>query len=233
MVEYKTEADLRKEDPIETFERPIPGSSLTSEEGLYPFEGPQEYTDPEDVIEYYSEKLSDPRIVDNVMLLLELGFPISTLAKTMLTTAQMAGLHSIDISLILTKQNVLTQMLKDIGDEAGINYTTGDEPDEKEVKAKRDEVLSALIRKALKEEERSGIDEGTELMRDSLEMLDDPVERLNPGFSEPPTPPSEGFDTPDFLKPREEEEERKKGFGADYAMGDEAPAKGLMSRRIM
>ena len=124
-------------------------------------------------------------------------------------------------------------MIKDIGDEAGINYTTGDEPDEKEVKAKRDEVLSALIRKALKEEERSGIDEGTELMRDSLEMLDDPVERLNPGFSEPPMPPSEGFDTPDFMKPKEEEEERKKGFGADYAMGDEAPAKGLMSRRMM
>ena len=149
-MELKTEEYLKKNDPIETFERAVPGSSLTSEEGLYPYEGPQEYSDPEDVVEYYTEKLSNPEVVDNIMILLELGFPISTLAKTLLTTSQMAGIHSIDISLILSKKNVITNMLKTIGDEAGINYTTGEEPNKEDDSLRKREILSALIRKSLK-----------------------------------------------------------------------------------
>lgn len=229
-MELKTEEYLKKNDPIETFERAVPGSSLTSEEGLYPYEGPQEYSDPEDVVEYYTERLSNPEVVDNIMILLELGFPISTLAKTLLTTSQMAGIHSIDISLILSKKNVITNMLKTIGDEAGIKYTTGEEPNKEDDSLRKREILSALIRKSLKEEERSGSDEGTEIMRDSLNMLDNPVKTMNPEFEF--TPPSMGEDdvVPDgginpMLKPPEETE-----YGNDFAGNEQPTTQGLMSR---
>ena len=232
-MELKTEEYLKKNDPIETFERAIPGSSLTSEEGLYPYEGPQEYSDPEDVVEYYTERLSSPEVVDNIMILLELGFPISTLAKTLLTTSQMAGIHSIDISLILSKKNVITNMLKTIGDEAGIKYTTGEEPNKEDDSLRKREILSALIRKSLKEEERSGSDEGTEIMRDSLNMLDNPVETMNPGFQF--TPPSMGEDevvpedgiNPMFQPPEETE------YGKDYASNEPSTTQGLMSRETI
>ena len=229
-MELKTEEYLKKNDPIETFERAVPGSSLTSEEGLYPYEGPQEYSDPEDVVEYYTEKLSNPEVVDNIMILLELGFPISTLAKTLLTTSQMAGIHSIDISLILSKKNVITNMLKTIGDEAGINYTTGEEPNKEDDSLRKREILSALIRKSLKEEERSGSDEGTEIMRDSLNMLDNPVETMNPGFQF--KSPSMGEDNvvPDgginpMIEPPKEIE-----YGKDFASNEPSTTQGLMSR---
>ena len=75
------EMQLTEEDVVENagkFERPIPGQSLTNDpDSPLPFEGPAEFTDQEDVLNYYFELLTAEDKFEDVMDLLEDGTPVN------------------------------------------------------------------------------------------------------------------------------------------------------------
>ena len=164
---------------------PIPGQSLTDEPKNYPWERPTEITDPREAIKFHVDGLTEPTAIDNIIELLQIGMPVSTLAKTALTTAQMEGIHTVDVSLII--RDVIQEEIVSIAEEAGIEYLMGDEPDETELKEKEEQQILALIRKRLKSIEPGSEedDSGVELMRQSADMLEAPDDMEDDYVDEP------------------------------------------------
>ena len=72
---------------------PIPGQSLTAELGGRPWQKPPQYITPEQALEHYIPRLTDPEVYDQLLDVLELGIPAMTIAETMQLGGVMEGLH--------------------------------------------------------------------------------------------------------------------------------------------
>jgi hypothetical protein len=154
----------------EVFNRPIPGQSLTDEPKNYPWERPPEITNPNEVIRYHLDRISDPKIIDNVFFALDMGIPVKILTDSMMTGAVGKGVHSIDNSL-LVERTVRKAVMK-MADAAGVQYK--ETFDDEELSAT--EKAAMLVRAVDKtpEEER---DEGYELLK---EMSDTATSEAEP-----------------------------------------------------
>ena len=126
---------------------PIPGQSLTDEPKNFPWENPPEISDSNEALRYHIERLSNPEVLEDFYTLIELGYPLLSLAESMLTVAVMEGIHSIDVSLSLSP--VLYKQLVEVAEEADLTYKTGLEPDETAKEEKEKDKLEALLRKEL------------------------------------------------------------------------------------
>ena len=151
---------------------PIPGQSLTDEPKNYPWERPPEITDPRQAVKFHIEGLNEPDALDNIVELMQMGLPVRALAKTALTTAQMEGIHSVDVSLII--RDAVYEELITIAEEAGVDYVTGDEPSEAEAKAKEEQETLVMLRKKLREIDPDSPedDAGVEFMRQAADTLE-------------------------------------------------------------
>jgi hypothetical protein len=118
--------------------------------------------------------LSSPESLDNMVELIQMGVPLRALAKTALTTAQMEGIHSVDVSLIIG--DVVFEELVSIAEEAGLDYKTGDEPSELEAKEREDKLVLAMLRKKLDALDPESEDTGEEMMRQVETMMAEPQE---------------------------------------------------------
>ena len=138
-----------------TFERPIPGQSLTAEPRSQAFERPPEITDPIEAIDAHIANLSKDGAMEDVLYFLEFGIDLVTLVQGILRSAVMEGIHSIDVSLIIAP--VLHEYIKGFAEIAKIEYDEGFEDAEgKKVLAyKRDVARAKNMLKKLKEEKNS------------------------------------------------------------------------------
>lgn len=146
---------------------PIPGQSLTDTPKNYPWERPAEITDPREAIKFHIDGINKPEALDNIIEMLQIGVPLNALAETALTTAQMEGIHSVDVSLIIG--DVIKEELISIAEEAGIDYVTGDEPDKADVKEKEEQEVLALLRKKIGAADE--MDAGVEMMQQTADMM--------------------------------------------------------------
>ena len=98
----------------------------------------------------------------------------------------MEGIHSVDVSLIIG--DVIYEELVSIAEEAGLDYTTGDEPSEFEMQEKEDKQVLALLRKKLDAVEpgSEADDAGVETMRQVEDMLAEPQEEEQQDTEEMP-----------------------------------------------
>ena len=151
----------------DVFSAPIPGQSLTDEPKNYPWERPPEIVDPREAIKFHIDGINKPEALDNIIEMLQLGIPVNALSKTALTTAQMEGIHSVDVSLII--RDVIKEELISIAEEAGIDYVTGDEPSKMDVKEKEEQEVLALLRKKI--DEADEMDAGVEMMQQTADMM--------------------------------------------------------------
>ena len=126
---------------------PIPGMGLTHEVGGRPWQKPPQYNTVEEALEYYIPRFSDPKVVDQLLDVMELGIPLTTIADAMQSSAVMEGMHTIDVGLLAMP--VLIEMMAYIGDESGVEYKLGLEEriDEDEIS----DTKIALAMKRLKE----------------------------------------------------------------------------------
>ena len=102
------------------FDRVPPGYSLTQEPKGTPFQNPPEITDPEEAAMYHLDKMNDAQAFEDIGFFLEEGVDIPTLVQGITRGGVMAGIHSIDVSLIISP--VLHEFIKDVGDVLGIDY---------------------------------------------------------------------------------------------------------------
>ena len=73
---------------VSPFARPIPGASLTSKLGKYPYENPPELVELKDVMNHYMSKLADQEVLDDFALLCELGIPLKPIVKSLVQSQQ-------------------------------------------------------------------------------------------------------------------------------------------------
>jgi hypothetical protein len=161
----------------DVFSAPIPGQSLTDEPKNYPWERPPEITDPREAIKFHLDGINKPEALDNIIEMLQIGVPVKALAETAMTTAQMEGIHSVDVSLII--KDVVKEELISIAEEAGIDYATGDEPSEIDIKEKEEKQVLALLRKKIGAADE--MDAGVEMMQQTADMMsseDEPQEDI-------------------------------------------------------
>jgi hypothetical protein len=105
------------------FERPIPGQSLTTTPRNAPYERPPEIADPELAIQMHLARLTDPEVMEEAMFHLEMGMDLVSLTEGYLRSAVMAGVHSVDVSLIAAP--VIHEYIKSTADALGIEYEEG------------------------------------------------------------------------------------------------------------
>lgn len=108
-----------------SFDRPIPGQGMTSELGARPWEKPPQYTTVDEALSYYLPKLSDDEFAKNLINVMEMGVPITSLANTIQMSSVMEGRHSVDVGILILP--VLIEAMRFIGDSANIEYVVGNE----------------------------------------------------------------------------------------------------------
>lgn len=107
----------------QSFDRPIPGQSLTAELGSRPWQQPYELTDVEETAEYYIAQIANDKFSKALIHTMKTGVPLTTIANSMQLVGVMEGKHSVDVGILVLPVIMETMML--IGDSANVEYTSG------------------------------------------------------------------------------------------------------------
>lgn len=134
---------------------PIPGQSLTAELGARPWQQPSQYSTVEEAIDYYVTRIESEEVTTQLLDVLEMGVPVTTVANAMQSSSVMEGKHTVDVGMLVLP--VIIELISLIADAAKIKYTSGLEGD--------DRVRGSLVDKAVmklnaKKDEKD--EEGTE-----------------------------------------------------------------------
>jgi hypothetical protein len=133
------------------FDAPIPGMSLTAELGGRPWQNPSQYTTVDEAIEYYLDRMSSDEFNQQLVEIMEAGIPLTTLANTIQMASVMDGKHNIDVGMLVIP--VLIEMMRLVGDSAGIDYNVGiDNPEKDLTRSSLLAKVSSKIKKELSEE---------------------------------------------------------------------------------
>lgn len=123
---------------------PIPGMSLTDEPKKYPWERPPELVAPEDVAEYYLDKLSNEEAMKSVLDVLVVGqLNLRELVEGMMRLGVSKGLHTIDAGLIVAP--LVHKTIKMVADAVDIEYDEG--LVDKKAKDKQEKARTRLLTK--------------------------------------------------------------------------------------
>lgn len=144
----------------------IPGNSLTVEPGSVPWEQPPKLVTIEEVAQFYTESLSRPEVIEEILLAVKRGAPIFSLANMFIKMGLMKGVHTIHVGFLVTP--IIVEIIKTFADINGIKYVVTN--DEKMNKSK----ISPSVARDIVKEIRSQIKENPEVKLDE-EVLE-PVE---------------------------------------------------------
>jgi|TARA_R110001583_G_C5551589_1_gene400364 hypothetical protein len=109
--------------PEALIDAPIAGQSLTSEVGGWPWEQPPQYTTVEETLEFYLPRLTEPTLQNELMNVIEMGLPLTTIANALQQGAVMQGTHSLDIGILVMP--VIMEMLAYLAEQRGIEFNMG------------------------------------------------------------------------------------------------------------
>lgn len=108
-----------------SFDAPIPGMSLTTEPGNRPWEQPPRFTDVEDVIEHYIDRIGDESRTDEMMMILEQNIPVNMLVDTLISAGVMEGVHTVESGLLASP--VISEYIQAVADIEGVSYVVSSE----------------------------------------------------------------------------------------------------------
>ena len=109
--------------PEALIDAPIAGQSLTSEVGGWPWEQPPQYSTVEEALEFYLPRLTEPTLQNDLMNVIEMGLPLTTIANALQQGAVMQGTHSLDVGILVMP--VIMEMLAYLAEERGIKFNMG------------------------------------------------------------------------------------------------------------
>ena len=121
---------------------PIPGMSLTAPLGGRPWQQPPQMSSVEEAIDYYLPKLMDREFLPELLTIIELGVPLTTIANSFQLASVMEGKHSIDIGVLVLP--VLVEMMITIAEANEVEYVSGME------RSKEDRLSNAQVALAKK-----------------------------------------------------------------------------------
>ena len=97
---------------------PIPGQSLTAELGARPWQQPSQYSTVEEAIDYYVTRMESEEVTTQLLDVLEMGVPVTTVANAIQSSSVMEGKHTVDVGMIVLP--VLIEFISLIADTANI-----------------------------------------------------------------------------------------------------------------
>jgi hypothetical protein len=153
----------------QSFDRPIPGMGMTAELGGRPWQTPPTYATIEETSDYYIERMANPAFKEQLLDVMEMGVPLSTLANTIQMASVMEGLHTVDVGMLVIPILVEAMML--IGDAADVKYVTGME----DTKSERPALTGRIITE-LKSKQGNAEDMPTEEVVEEVEQEQDSEE---------------------------------------------------------
>ena len=113
-----------------SFDAPIPGMSLTHELGARPWQTPAQFPSVDEAIEYYMNSMTSEEFMEQLIDIMEMGVPVTTIANSLQLGSVMEGKHSVDVGMLVVP--LLIELIMMLGDSAGIEYDTGlQNPDKK------------------------------------------------------------------------------------------------------
>ena len=160
---------------------PIAGQSLTAEINGRPWLNPPQKVSVDDAIEYYLDRMSSEEFTDQLVDVLEMGVPVTTLANTIQLGSVMDGVHSVDTGMLVMP--FIMEMIMLVGDSSGVKYDSGLENPNK---GKTRDTLLESVRRELEqrkeEKEAMLFDEDEEIINEeeSMEMPQEIVEEDEP-----------------------------------------------------
>ena len=110
------------------FSGPVPGQAMTAGEKSRPWLNPPKYNTVEEAMEYYIKKLEDPDFVPELLTVIELGVPLTTLANTMQLASVMEGKHSIDVGMLAIP--ILVELMSNMAEANQVPFKSGMEREE-------------------------------------------------------------------------------------------------------
>lgn len=134
----------------DVFTAPIPGESLTTEPGSRPWEQPPQFTTVEEATEHYIRAMSGDAFREQLMDVLEMNVPVTTLADTIQTSGVMKGLHTVDVGILIMP--VIMEMIMYLGDEEGVKYVKGTDGNNRQLEKAREDMLVLKAKRELEKE---------------------------------------------------------------------------------
>lgn len=137
---------------------PIPGMSLTTTPGDRPWENPPSLVTIEDAMEYYASKILGNREVhDQLLDVLELGFPVSNLASILQKNSVMNGVHTLDVGMLVLP--VIEELIMAVADMNGVTYVPSAEAVAKSLSISPREARKAVEKMKKSKEQPSTVEE--------------------------------------------------------------------------
>lgn len=156
---------------VSQFSAPIPGQSLTSKPNERRWERPPEYSTTEETMQFYMKHLSKPDVVDDMMVALQVGFPVKPLVKAMRITNTMEGKHTLDVGLLV--EPFLVKFISATAESLDVPYELEQENKEQIDDNKENRRISILLQHAMdKNEATAEQDEGVALLQKVAQNLD-------------------------------------------------------------
>jgi hypothetical protein len=106
---------------FDLFQAPIPGQSLTQEQGGAPFEHPPQFTDPNDALEYMFDKLTEARQVVRLVLMVKKGVPVEYIARAIVFQGFSSGKWTPDVAMLMLR--IVMAMIISIVVQKGVKPT--------------------------------------------------------------------------------------------------------------
>lgn len=153
--------------PQVMIDAPIAGQALTAELGGRPWQQPPQYATVEEALDYYIPRIMEPTLQDDLMNVIELGIPLTTIADALQSGGTMEGKHSIDVGILIMP--VLIETLAYLAEEQDVEYVMGTEI---ETDGKPSSAAVALAIKKIKAKSNEPVEEEPE---EQMEMeLEEP-----------------------------------------------------------
>lgn len=111
------------DSPAGVFDAPIPGMAMTHELGARPWQNPPQHTTVEEAIEYYVPRMANDEFSEQLLDVMQMGIPLTTIANTIMISGVMDGKHSADVGILIMP--VLIEMMQFLGDNANVEYKSG------------------------------------------------------------------------------------------------------------
>jgi len=156
---------------VSQFNAPVPGQSLTSKPGERRWERPPEYSTAEEAMQFYMKHLTKPDVLDDMMVALQVGFPVKPLVKAMRIANTMEGKHTLDVGLLV--EPVLVKFISATAESLDVPYQVEQEDKDKISNDKENNRISILLQHAMDQNEATAEeDEGVALLQEVAQNLD-------------------------------------------------------------
>ena len=153
---------------------PIPGMSLTAPVGGRPWQQPPQMATVEESIDYYINKIMDREFLPELLTIIELGVPLTTIANSFQLASVMEGKHSIDVGVLVLP--VLVELMITVAEANEIEYVSGME------RKREDKLSNAQVALAKKKGLLGKIEEEDEEMPMPQQQDEEPMEAPTMGL---------------------------------------------------